>query len=63
MAPTMFPSLEINSWAEESLPNLATNILNIASKPLVLIDGIAGSGKTTLSVKIADILNCVVIPD
>jgi len=57
MVATIFPSLEINSWTEESLPNLATNILNIASKPLVLIDGIAGSGKTTLSVKIADILN------
>jgi len=57
MAATMFPSLEINSWTEESLSSLAINILNIASKPLVLIDGIAGSGKTTLSVKIADMLN------
>ena len=57
MVATMFPSLEINSWAEESLSSLTTNILNIASKPLVLIDGIAGSGKTTLSVKIAGILN------
>jgi len=57
MVATMFPSLEINSWAEESLSSLTTNILNIASKPLVLIDGIAGSGKTTLSVKITDILN------
>jgi len=57
MAATMLPSLGINSWTEESLSNLAINISNIVSKPLILIDGVGGSGKTTLAIKMADILN------
>ncbi|MCL2704160.1 MAG: hypothetical protein FWE91_11220 [Defluviitaleaceae bacterium] len=57
MALTMLPSLEINSWSEESLPNLAKKISKIAPKPLVLIDGAAGSGKTTLAAKLAYLLN------
>jgi len=57
MAATMLPSLKINSWTEESLSNLAINISNIVSRPLILIDGVGGSGKTTLAVKIADVLN------
>ena len=56
MASIMLPSLEINSWAEKSLENLVIDISNIISKPLILIDGVAGSGKTTFAVKIADIL-------
>ncbi|MDR0495642.1 MAG: hypothetical protein LBG95_08470 [Treponema sp.] len=32
-------------------------ISNIAPKPLILIDGIGGSGKTSLAVKIAEVVN------
>lgn len=54
---TMIPSLEINSWSEELLSNLAAKILNIVPRPLVLVDGVAGSGKTTLAEKLVDVLN------
>jgi len=57
MAATFLPSLEIKSWTEESLPDFVLNISNIASRPLILIDGVGGSGKTTLAVKIAGLLN------
>ena len=53
----MLPSLEINSWTKESLVNLIIRITSKTTKPLILIDGIAGSGKTTLAVKFADIIN------
>ena len=57
MALTMLPSLEINSWSEESISNLARKISNITTKPLILVDGVGGSGKTTLAAKLIDILN------
>jgi len=57
MVLTVLPSLEIDSWTYESLSNIVKRVLNINKKPLVLIDGVAGSGKTTLSVIIADIIN------
>lgn len=57
MTITMLPSLEINLWSEESLSNLAAKISNIATRPLILIDGAAGSGKTTLAAKLIDILD------
>ena len=57
MTLTMLPSLGINSWSEESLANLAVKISNIVPKPLILVDGVAGSGKTTLAAKLADLLN------
>jgi len=53
----MLPSLEINSWSVESLPNLAIKILRFSPKPLVLVDGVAGSGKTTIAKKLVYILN------
>ena len=57
MVLTVLPSLEIDSWIYESLSNIVKRVLNINKKPLVLIDGVAGSGKTTLAVIIADIIN------
>lgn len=57
MSLTAIPSLEINSWSQESLENLAVKIRNIAPKPLILIDGAAGSGKTTLALKLVDMLD------
>jgi len=57
MALTMLPSLKINSWTETPLPMLALEISNNTPKPLILIDGVAGSGKTTIAEKIADELN------
>lgn len=54
---TMLPSLEINTWSKESMSNFITNITNHETRPLILIDGAAGSGKTTLAAKLADMLN------
>lgn len=51
------PSLNINLWSQESLSNLAFKMPNNIPKPLILIDGAAGSGKTTLAKKLVDILN------
>ena len=53
----MLPSLEITQWKEESLSALAEKILKIAPRPLVLVDGKGGSGKTSFAVKLAAILN------
>lgn len=54
---TMLPSLEINSWSEESLSNLALKMSNNVSRPLILIDGAAGSGKTSLAARLVTLLN------
>ncbi len=54
---TKLPSLEINSWSEETLSNLTAQILKHAPRPLILIDGAAGSGKTTLATKLSDLLH------
>lgn len=59
--PKMLPPLEINSWTEESLPHLAGRILSLAATPLVLVDGIAGSGKTTLAEKLMHALHADLI--
>lgn len=53
----MLPLLGIDKWEEESLSNLATKILAISPKPLILIDGKGGSGKSSLAKKLADVLN------
>ncbi len=58
---SLLPSLEIDSWSEETLSNLAVKITNMEPKPLILIDGVAGSGKTTLAAKLVDILNANLI--
>jgi len=53
----MFPSLKIDNWEKESLSALTAKILNISPKPLILIDGDGGSGKTTLSTRLGTLLN------
>lgn len=53
----MLPSLSINSWTEESLFNIAAKMSKDVSNSLILIDGVAGSGKTTLATKLVPILN------
>ena len=52
----MLPSLGINTWKEETLSKLAADILQITPRPLILIDGNGGSGKTTLATQLGDIL-------
>lgn len=52
---TMLPSLGINTWTEESMSEIIVKISKNAAKRLVLIDGAAGSGKTTLAAKLADL--------
>ena len=54
---TMLPSLGIEAWAEDSLSNLAAGVMKNSVRPLILIDGAAGSGKTTLAEKLAALLN------
>jgi uridine kinase len=58
---TALPLLDITSWTEETLANLVMKIRNIAPKPILLIDGVAGSGKTTLADKFADIINANIV--
>lgn len=53
----MLPPLEISSWKEESLSNLLKEIKSTTEKPLILIDGAGGSGKTTIARKLADSLD------
>lgn len=57
MSITMLPSLEIKSWSEVTLSDLAGKITEIESRPLILIDGAAGSGKTTLAAKLVEKLH------
>ena len=53
----MIPSLGINSWEKVTLSSLAEEILTISSKPLILIDGNGGSGKTTFAKRLVSILD------
>ena len=57
MKKAMLPSLKIDSWTEEALSDLTAKISDNKVKSLILIDGAAGSGKTTLAVKIAERLH------
>lgn len=54
---SMLPSLAIDSWTEESLSGLAVKMSENVPRPLILIDGVAGSGKTTLAAKLVAVLN------
>ena len=53
----MLPSLGINKWKKERISSLATKVLEISPRPLILVDGNGGSGKTTLAKRLVDILN------
>ena len=53
--------LGIDTWKRETVSNLVTKILKISPKPLILIDGKAGSGKTSFAVKIADALGANIV--
>lgn len=57
MTLVMLPSLNISTWSEVSLSDLAAKISKNVPKPLILIDGAAGSGKTTLAAKLVDTLH------
>ena len=58
---TMLPPLEIDSWTEEPLSSFTSRITSISPKMLILIDGVAGSGKTTLAVKLSELLNANIV--
>ena len=53
--------LGIDAWEEKTLSCMAEEIMSIANRPLVLIDGKGGAGKTSLAVKLAKLLNANVI--
>ncbi len=55
------PSLDISAWSEESLQNLIANRINTVPRPLILIDGIGGSGKTSLAEQLTSMLNANLI--
>ena len=57
----MLPPLGIDTWKEETLSVFAEKILIIASKPLVLVDGKGGSGKTSFAVVLANVLNANIV--
>ena len=57
----LFPSLGFETWNEISIINLVTEIIKISTRPLILIDGIAGSGKTTLAISLGDILKADIV--
>lgn len=56
MSSTMLSPLEINGWSETTWSGLAAQISGHAPRPLILVDGAAGSGKTTLASRLVDIL-------
>ncbi|MCL2037377.1 MAG: hypothetical protein FWG83_08355 [Oscillospiraceae bacterium] len=51
----MLPLLGINEWKEETLSDFVAKIFKITFKPLILIDGDGGSGKTTLARRLVNI--------
>jgi len=53
----MLPTLKIDTWEEQPISDLAAEILSLAAKPLILIDGDGGSGKSTVAKHLADILS------
>jgi len=57
----MLPSLGIDFWNKKTLSDLTSEIYRISIKPLVLIDGKGGSGKTSFAVKLAAALNANII--
>jgi uridine kinase len=57
----MLPLLGINTWKEETVLALAGKILGISPRPLVLIDGRGGSGKTTFAKKLAEKLDANIV--
>jgi Tfp pilus assembly pilus retraction ATPase PilT len=57
----MLPSLGIDTWEDETLPNLAAEILRISPKPLIFIDGKGGSGKTSFAAKLANVLGANIV--
>ena len=57
----MLPSLGIDKWKEKTMSNLKVEILGITPKPLILVDGKGGSGKTSFALKLANILNANIV--
>ena len=53
----MLPALKISLWSKKSLSDLVKDILITTPKPLILIDGNTGSGKTTLAAQLVTLLN------
>ena len=53
----MLPSLGIDTWKVEKLSSIAAKVLEVSPKPLILIDGNGGSGKTTLAKRLVDIFD------
>lgn len=57
----MLNPLKIKTWQKESLSTLTEKTLKISPKPLILIDGKGGSGKTSFALKLAQSLNANIV--
>ena len=57
----MLLSLGISKWDELPVSDLMTRIYDISSRPLVLIDGAGGSGKTVLAAKLGRCLDANIV--
>jgi uridine kinase len=57
----MLYPLGIDTWKKKDISVLAEEILSISQRPLVLVDGVGGSGKTSFAARLAAVMNSNIV--